>query len=1029
MKERGFTFTIVFLAFILTLNISAQESVINNSTRSKGMPAYPFPVEVTQPDGSRVTLKAKGDRLLHWYENTEGYTVLRDKAGRYVYAIKDHEENLLPSEITVESTQTAPAEILPGLRFSAKQVAAAKKAYIPDDEVKSNPNPFPTTGTNNVLVILAEFPDQPGVSPVGAIEGMMNAPDYNGTGSFRDYYLQLSYNNLTLNSTVTPWVLLSQNLSYYGANDAFGFDLRPHEMVREAVDLLEADGFDFSPFDNDLDGYVDEIILVHSGYGEQYTGSGDTTIWSHAYHLGDLSVTYDGVILDNYLVCPELYGNSGSQVNSIGTVTHEFAHSLGIPDIYDVDFEGSGGYAFDLNFWDLMAVGSWNNEGITPAGINVGMKEYMGWMTIPVIDTVGSFSLQAAGEFPEAYRLNTPVFNEYFILENRQRTGFDAYIPGEGMLIYHVDLNYPGWLTGEINVDPLRQGFDLEEADDIRDTLTLAGDAFPGTAGITSFDSTTTPGSRTWNGNSSNISIQNIALSGDIITFDIGNTNLDQLPPGWQVDELAYTQQGVLTSIVIAEGDTAFSGYVGAFVGEECRGVGSASLFPPTGETLFEMIIFSNSSGGESLEFRYYNPDIDSIYVLYETLAFASGPIAGTSAQPFVFHTPVQFSKSFSSGWNWFSLNLQMTDMSPGQVFTTCVSAGDYVKNQTQSSTFYSGYGWFGTLNTMNTEDLYIFRASASCGIDIQGVPAPTSAPIDIVSGWNWIAFTPQSAMIPSDALASLSPANLDYIKNQTQSATYYNGYGWFGTLTQMMPGEGYMMRMTSPDLLVYPAVAGAKKALPEEKELSIELSLRPTDYQFNGSITAILADGSELAPSENDVLTAWAGEQCRGAVAGKYFAPANGIVFPLMIHSNEKDGEEIVLQYFHSKTGTTYSVEGILLFEKDMVLGNALEPVEIVLKSLSLEEHPTIQHGPVLHSYPNPFDATLKIEVEMQRAASVQVSIHDLLGKQVEVLYEGFLPAGEHTITWEPAENVSGPLILKFNDGMNFFHRRIIRL
>jgi M6 family metalloprotease-like protein len=1075
MKHSAYiSLAIILLMSATWCSLGAQEITIPTNSKSRGVPAYPFPVTVEQPDGSSIRIRAMGDRMLRLYETEDGFTVLQDKKGTYVYATLDDAQQLVPSGVAVTAAKGVPDGIEKHLRYSKEQVDAAKKAYFADTDSKANPMPFPSSGTNNVLVILAEFNDRAASVPPADLESMMSAPNHNGTGSFRDYYLEASYNTLSLESTVTPWVQVSQNMTYYGGNDAFGYDIRPQELVREALALVEARGFDFSQFDNDGDGYVDEIILVHAGYGEQYMGSGDTAIWSHAFHLGESAVTYDGVVLDNYIICPELFGSSGTVLNSIGTMVHEFAHSLSMPDIYDIDLEGSGGYAFDPNFWDLMAVGSWNNYGNTPAGINAWLKRYMGWITIPVIDTTGTFTLQAASTYQEAYQINTPVYNEYFIVENRQRTGFDSYLPGEGMLVYHVDLNYPGWLTGEMNVDPTHQGFDIEEADNIRDTASLSGDPFPGIANINSFDSISAPNSNTWDGNSSGVSLQNIAQTGDLISFEILNTNFSQLPAGWYVDELSYTQVGTVTSVSVVGGDTAVSGYIAAFVGEECRGVGTATYHSGTGRTLFELFVFSNSTGGEVLEFRYYDPVQDSVYALYETLPFAVDSIASDTNDPFVFHTPVHYTRNFVTGWNWFSINVDMLDMSPGAVFASCTTDDDYVKSQVASSRFYEEFGWFGGLRQMCSEDLYIIKVGASCGIDVDGVAAHCPGEErNLVAGWNWISYTPQESMSPNEALVSLTPSPRDYIKNQVSSATYYEGYGWLGTMKQMQPGEGYMMKLANDDVLVYPAAGTTKKALGADggvaatgkvadgsnslsdgggaaKSGSIDVaagtdsggtlvagyhSFNPSLYQHNGSLTAsVLVDGTADA-SEEDVLSAWSGNECRGQVNGMYFAPADQVLFPMIVHSNTETGEVITFRYYHAATGTTYLVEENIVFEKHMVLGDALEAMELQadmtsgVETVSIQDEDPMSLTTRLDAWPNPFSGQVNITFSVQENTFVRLEIYDIYGNLVELLTSNTYGAGDHDITWRPVDRAPGTWFMKLSTGDRHIYKRIIHV
>lgn len=1014
----------------LPLAGSGQDYQLQRTKKSAGMLAYPYFTKVNQPDNSTIELKGQGNGVLHWYESREGYTVLRDEEGYYRYAVKGENEKLRPSSYQVKENEPAPGDIKKNLFFSREQILEQKEAYFKDSRTKSNPFPFPATGTNNVLVILAEFPDMPSVLAPQAFDDLMNAPGFSGSGSFRDYYLDISYNTLDLQSTIVPWVQVSRNMSYYGANNEFGFDIRPEEFVREVLDSVEANGFDFSPYDNDKDGYVDEVVIMHAGYGEQFIGAGDTCIWSHAYSMNDLAVEYDGVVMDNYVICCELYGSSGSDINNIGTVVHEFAHSLAMPDLYDIDLDGSGGYALDLNFWDLMAVGSWNNGGATPAGINTWLKQYMGWMTIPIIDTTGTFTLNESFSNQEAYQLNTPVYNEYFILENRQRTGFDSYLPGHGLLIYHIDLNYPGWLEGTINIDPLHQGMDIEEADDLRDSATLAGDPFPGTAGITSFDSLSVPSSRTWDGNSSNINISNITETGGLISFEILSTTLNELPEGWQVDELSYTQQGGITGIVVIGTDTVKRGYLSAFVGDECRAVAGISHLEPTGMHFFDLIVFSNASGSETLEFRYYDPVIDSIYAIYETLQFTPGTIAGDVSAPYTFHTPVHFVKNFNMGWNWFSINIQMLDMSPNAVFTTCTGNRDYVKNQVRSSTYYPGYGWFGTLQQMNTRDLFITNLGAACGIDIWGAPVSVSeSPINLVAGWNWLAFTPQVSLPIADALGSLTPAHRDYIKNQTASATYYTGYGWFGTMTSMKPGDGYMMRLTNSDQLVYPAGPSAKKSIEIPAEASLPGNFDPNVFQYNATLTATIQKDGHPAGGEGDVLTAWSGEECRGAVNAMWFEPTGSFVFPLMVYGNEAEKEPIRFTWFDAGTNTNHSCSELVDFEKNAVTGDAFDAFELnVSDELSWVDASSVT-GTRLRAYPNPVREVLSVEVILESSAELHLEVYDVIGNLVRVLDSGSREAGSYRYEFSTAGAPSSVYILKINDGRSSQFKRIVHV
>ncbi|MFZ5940839.1 MAG: M6 family metalloprotease domain-containing protein [Bacteroidota bacterium] len=1021
--------SILLLSGLLVCSMNAQQ--VMTTVKSPGMPSYPFPVRIEQADGSAITVSGRGNRMIHWYETADQYTVLKDKDGNFVYGKRDAEGNLVPTQIKVtEYADNVPSGTEKNLRFSKSQVEMLKQVYNQDEDVKANPNPFPSTGINRVLVILVDFPDRPSTHEATELEALLNEPGYNGIGSFRDYYLDVSYNQLEINATVIPWVHATQNMSYYGENDEYGYDLRPQELVRDAVDQAEAAGVDFSQFDNNGDGYIDDLILFHAGFGEQYPGAGDTCIWSHAFHLGDLSVEYDGVRIDNYLICPELYGNSGSNLTSIGTVVHEFAHSLAIPDLNDEDFDESGGYAFDLNFWDLMAVGSWNNEGATPAGINAWLKRYMGWMSIPEIDATGVYTLQSAISHQEAYQINTPVYNEYYILENRQWDGFDDYLPGHGLLIYHVDMNYPGWLTGEVNVDPSHQGFDIEEADDIRDTITLPGDPFPGTDGVTAFDAATQPGSNTWNGEASNVSIQNISENDGIISFEVVGTNYDALPDEWTIDPLTFTQFGLITAQVIIGTDTMNSGYLSAFVNGECRGIAPVTYHTETNDYLFELQVYSNAVSGEQISFNYYDPVADSIYALYETISFTTGTIAGSTLSPYRIHTPVKYTRSFITGWNWFSMNITLNNMAPGNLLPACTAAGDYIKNQTRSTTYYAGYGWFGTLSVLNNTSLFFLNAKSACTMNLTGLAVqPEANPISLVAGWNWVAYSPQVSLAPGTALASMTPANLDYVKNQTRSTTYYTGYGWFGTLSLMNPGEGYMMRLAHSDVLTYPAAsASGKKTASAETEVS-NPRLNPYLYQYNGTISArILSDGA-TAGEEGDILYAWVGDECRGASAGLYFPPTGEVIFPLMVYSNTEEGEEMSFTCYDRSEDMEYRIGESIGFEKDIVLADAMQPFDMNIYGRISGTLDPAAEGPALSIWPNPFKESLHISFTVKEKSSVTIEIYDLYGKLIDRISEGTYDPGSYSLKWNKPGTFSGACLLKMNCGNTVLTQRIIHL
>jgi M6 family metalloprotease-like protein len=346
----------------------------------------------------------------------------------------------------------------------------------------------------------------------------MNSTGWNGTGSFRDFYEEISYDQFHPEATVDGWYMAENNHDYYGYNQGFTYAV---ELVRKAVDEAEAAGMDFSQFDNDGDGWVDALNIVHAGPGAE---EGDqSNIWSHKWSLSaaDLAVQYDGVWIDSYTINPEIQYNT--QVY-IGVIAHEFGHALGLPDLYDTDGSSAG-----IGNWGLMSGGSWGTDGGSPwypAHMCPWGKTQMGWVT-PVLlenDTT-AIELLPVETYPVVYQINHPTDDsEYFMLENRQKRGFDVNMFREGLLIWHMDdEKLTGWGP---NSDEPHYGVGLEQADG-QYHLELgygrgdAGDPFPGSTGNHTFDDDSVPNSHSYYFVPSLISVNNITLIDTMVYVDV----------------------------------------------------------------------------------------------------------------------------------------------------------------------------------------------------------------------------------------------------------------------------------------------------------------------------------------------------------------------------------------------------------------------------------------------------------------------------------------------------------------------------
>jgi M6 family metalloprotease-like protein len=312
----------------------------------------------------------------------------------------------------------------------------------------------------------------------------------NPTGSMTDFYVQNSYGNFYIIGQVTNWLRMPSTYAYY-VFDTQTAGLPPlgraDILARDAVLAADVAGENFQNFDHDDDGVLDGLVIIHAGRGAETGGYG---IWSHKFHLPS-QLNIDGVEVFDYTMNPEEFPGA---ISPIGVICHEYGHTFGLPDLYDIDYSPPGSEG--LGVWSLMAAGTYNLNGMRPAHFDAWCKSQIGFLNlINVTNNLDSVALPAVEFSPVAYRLNNAQSSpEYWIVENRQKMGFDLNLPGGGILIYHVD---PA--VGGSNNNPDRYHVALEQADgnfDLEYTLNNAGDAgdpYPGSSGNREFHDYTTP--------------------------------------------------------------------------------------------------------------------------------------------------------------------------------------------------------------------------------------------------------------------------------------------------------------------------------------------------------------------------------------------------------------------------------------------------------------------------------------------------------------------------------------------------------
>lgn len=375
---------------------------------------------------------------------------------------------------------------------------------------------FPARGQVHGLVVLVEYQDFPFTidDPLQQYTAMMMQPGYNYSdgkythrGSAHDYFVDNSFGQFDPQFDVFGPLRLKHERAYYGANRGYG-DVHPHEMIIEACEQLDSLGVDFTQYDANLDGYIDFVFAFFAGPGENASGISSDAVWPHAWDMtsagaGNLHV-FDGKVLEDYACTCELFNG---KLDGVGTFCHEFSHVLGLPDLYDINYQASGPYNYSV-----LDNGCYRQNGYQPVGYSSYERYELGWIEPTRLpDEPASLVLSDFGTTNQAYiypvpsdtEHSDPREGEYYLFENRQQVCWDSYLPGHGMLVWHIDYVPSKWMSNKVNTWINHQCIDLVEADGIKKKPSGSPDqkgseTFPGTAGHTEFTDDSTPAFCGW---------------------------------------------------------------------------------------------------------------------------------------------------------------------------------------------------------------------------------------------------------------------------------------------------------------------------------------------------------------------------------------------------------------------------------------------------------------------------------------------------------------------------------------------------
>ncbi|NUO10092.1 MAG: M6 family metalloprotease domain-containing protein [Candidatus Brocadia sp.] len=531
------------------------------------VPAYDEFFELKQPSGFSFEARQHGDEWYNWVETKDGY-------GVYKNTITDNWEYYLPSADTDcteagskgrlgqiqdsllrvivgdadPSTVGIPKGLRPPKTLVIKPQSFALEQNIPhkeslqtelEEELKSTA----VSGTMHLLVIAVDYVDATATYTADQIQPLF----FGASDSVSDYYSKTSYSSVTItpateshglsNDGFIGWLRLSGNHPNTGSN----IDARNQQIAKSAI--LAADPYiNYAQYDVNGNGIVEptelSVMIIVAGY-EAATGGPSPSVWAHQWWMGDVGFpNVDGKTIQQYAQFGEKHGN---HLATLGVMAHELGHLMfGLPDLYDTDT--NNGDSEGIGFFDLMGGGGWGAVsgaygGSSPTQLSAWSKEYLSWGIVNSISSSQSVSFpKTDGNSSSIFRINTLDSNQYFLIENRQFTGYDKGFEGAtgasghgGLVIYHIDKLKTPPQNWNVNADENDKGVDVEEANEgslgysMLDTKSSAANTnmFFFSGNNISFTDTTTPNSKLKNGNSTNISVKDISTYGETMTATV----------------------------------------------------------------------------------------------------------------------------------------------------------------------------------------------------------------------------------------------------------------------------------------------------------------------------------------------------------------------------------------------------------------------------------------------------------------------------------------------------------------------------
>ena len=482
------------------------------------------PFTLTQPDGSTLEVRASGNQFRARFETPDGRPVVRNAETGWYEPLAAPRAGLARSAGgAAEVPVAAPVQVSPLRRETGSSPLARRceqrraerqlemrtlRAVGAAGGPLLAPPQRQTVGDFVGLCLLIDFVDEPATIPRDEVDRFCNQPGYTGfgnNGSVRDYFLEQSAGRCRYGNVVAPYYRAKQPRSYY-TDERVEMPIRAWELIGEALAHHKAAGFDFTRLTTDAQGFVYAMNVFYAGEVRNNWARG---LWPHAHRLENAVPLMPGKNALDYqftAMTAEL---------SLGTFCHENGHMLcDYPDLYD---DEENAQSSGVGMYCLMCAGNFDEKN--PIAVSAYLKRLSGWANQVVPLEHDRVVELKAGSNDMA--IHSRSGREYYLVENRQRSGRDAGLPASGLAIWHVDET--GDNSREQMTPASHYELSLEQADGLfqleraSGQLGDAGDLYAGAAAR--FADDTTPSSRWWNGTASNLTIDQISPSGPTMRF------------------------------------------------------------------------------------------------------------------------------------------------------------------------------------------------------------------------------------------------------------------------------------------------------------------------------------------------------------------------------------------------------------------------------------------------------------------------------------------------------------------------------